>query len=94
MNIEKEIEAIAEKKEGNTEMAFFYDNEYSYDEGNWKFLLGNPSQHVMLGEVEGEIEVYGNSLKDVINKMNKALTNERTEVSADKPRSGNNSGTE
>ena len=67
MDIEKELEIITEKKEGSTEMAFFY---YC---GSWDFSLGNPTNCVMLGETLGEIEVSGDSIEVVINKMKMRL---------------------
>ena len=63
MDIEKELRDITIKKDGNKEMAFFYDN------GDWNFSLGNPTNCVQLGEVNGEFEVDGDSLEKVINKM-------------------------
>ncbi len=69
MDIEKELQIIADKKEGNKEMAFFYDP----DEGEWIFALGNESVNVMLGEISGEIETSGHSLANVVYKMKKEL---------------------
>ena len=63
MDIEKEILNIVENKQGNKEIAIFY------EDGEWIFYLGNQSKYVMLGEVAGEIETSGDSLENIIVKM-------------------------
>jgi hypothetical protein len=68
MDIEKELNAIIEAKKGNQEIALFYDGA-----GEWNLSVGNPTSCVMLGEVNGEIETYGDSPKDVILKMKTIL---------------------
>ena len=64
MDIEKEIQAIVHAKTGNKEIAFFYD-----PDTEWTFSVGNPSIHVMLGEVGGETETRGKTMEEVITKM-------------------------
>jgi len=64
MNIEKELRDMADAKTGNKEIALFYD-----PCGEWRLDLGNPCQHVMLGEVEGEIQAEGETLEEAILNM-------------------------
>ena len=68
MNIEKQIKEIIKLKPDNKELAIFYDGE-----SEWMMSLGNKSVHVMLGEVEGEINVTGDSIEDVMFNMQIAM---------------------
>jgi len=62
------FEIIAAKKKGNKELAIFY----APDDG-WAIHLGNPSRHVMLGEVEGDIVSWGRTLGSAIKLMKSKL---------------------
>ncbi len=67
MDIEKEIQNIISKKEGNTEIAFFSCGSI------WQFHLGNTSNSVNIGELDGEIVTSGKSIEDVVIKMKQKI---------------------
>lgn len=54
MTITELIDNILDLKEGNQELMM-----YRFPTGTWEVHLGNPSCHVLLGEVPGEIVVAG-----------------------------------
>lgn len=70
MDVTEELKKIIAAKKGNKEFAIFHNS--GGGEG-WSFELGNPSQYVSLGEVEGEISTSGNTLEEIILKMKKKL---------------------
>ena len=73
MNIEKKLENIISNKKGNKELAIFCDQENEYA---WEIHIGNPTNCVSIGEVSGEIVVKGNSLTEVIEKLEKLLADQ------------------
>jgi len=66
----KRLQNIIDIKRGNKEMALFY-----HGENSWTLMVGNPSEYVLLGEVSGEFVTEGESLDDVITKMEIMLDN-------------------
>ena len=46
---------------------------YRLSQDHWRLMVGNPSQHVLLGEVDGIYQVDGDSILDVIEKMSELL---------------------
>lgn len=72
MDINKELTEILKAKSGNKEMAIFFIPGPGIDR-QWKMSIGNVNPHVMLGEIEGEIEVRDTTLEKVILKMKIAL---------------------
>lgn len=71
MNIEEELYKLVKNKSGNNELAIFYDEE------NWVIYLGNPSKHVNLGEVSGELEAVEDTLEKAITTMKYKLDNQK-----------------
>ena len=72
--VEVLLDDIANLKQGNKEMALFYEPDCV---PNWEFHLGNTSQTVNLGEVAGEFEVWGYTLSEVIMKMRTKLIGDK-----------------
>lgn len=47
---------------------------YRLSQDHWRLMVGNPSKHVLLGEVDGIYQVNGDSILDVIEKMSELLS--------------------
>lgn len=47
---------------------------YRHSDGNWEVHIGNPSEHVLLGEVAGLVKGEGPSLQDALLDSLKKLT--------------------
>lgn len=58
---------IAEKR-GNNEFALFY-----LGPDYWSAEIGNRSEHVMLGEVQGEVRSYGKDAHEAVRNLLKRL---------------------
>lgn len=75
MNTEKRLQRInsAYDGSGDKELALFFTD-------RWVLYVGNPSDYVRLGEVEGEYCFEGFNLEDVLNAAEDELlsNNERT----------------
>ena len=39
---------------------------YGHPDGDWHVHIGNPSQHVLLGEIDGVIKVEGKTLREAL----------------------------
>jgi hypothetical protein len=67
--VEKALVSLSEIKRGDQELALFY---LPHDR-SWRMDIGCPSPHVMLGEVDGDITVQGETLIQVIKQALIAL---------------------
>lgn len=72
---ENEIRNLSKNRQGNEEVAvFFIPDEYS---GSFRIDVVNPSLHVMLGEVEGEFSVTGDTLSEAMQRIKAKLNDEQ-----------------
>ena len=67
MDISSELKSLIDKKRGNSELALFWTEEC------WSLHLGNPTNCVALGEVEGELQTSGETIEDAIIAMKAKL---------------------
>lgn len=63
---------IIAAKQGNNELAIFY-CPWRPQEERWLVMLGNPCQHVMLGESDGELSAEGDCLDEALKNLHKLL---------------------
>lgn len=61
---EQIISQIVAAKAGNKELAIFYMP--GNPDGEWRVAVGNPTNCVMLGETNGEIEAEGETLSEAL----------------------------
>ena len=67
---------IIAAKQGDTDMAIFH-CPWQPAEKRWLVMLGNPSEFVMLGEAEGELEAEGPTLDHALQAMLKLVRPEK-----------------
>lgn len=74
MDISSELKSLIDKKKGNNELALFFD--WAFTGEGWSLHLGNPTNCVSLGEVEGELQTSGKTIEDAIIAMKAKLEEE------------------
>jgi hypothetical protein len=67
MELEALINKCISKKDNNKEFALFYLGEW--DGKEWRAEIGNPSSHVMLGEIGGEVSAEGDTALEAVQKL-------------------------
>lgn len=68
MDVETLLASIIELKKGNRELALFYDPDDDL-ECAWHGKLGNRSSFVALGEINGDYEADGSTMKECLEKL-------------------------
>lgn len=71
MDISSELKSLIDNKRGNSELALF--SNWTGTEECWSLHLGNPTNCVALGEVEGELQTSGETIEDAIIAMKAKL---------------------
>lgn len=57
------VAEIRELQQGEEDQSLMM---YGHQDGGWHVHIGNPSQHVLLGEIDGVIKVEGKTLREAL----------------------------
>ena len=71
MTLRALIDACIAEKVGDKEFALFYAP--APNSKDWRADIGNPSSHVGLGEIEGEISASGDTPEEATSNLLKAI---------------------